>query len=199
MKIYLASKSPRRKELLEQMEIPFEILSVDTPEIVKPNESPSDYSKRITQEKLHAAWDTIMHEQLKVLPVLCADTEVVLDNKVLGKPHDENDAFNMLRRYSGQSHQVITSVGLIYGDYEQIQLNTTWVTFAKMTDEHIQHYLASGNYKDKAGAYGIQSYIGQFISRIDGCFYSVMGLPLNTVREMLDDLNLYLSERSAHP
>ena len=116
MKIYLASTSPRRKELLEQMEIPFELLLLDTPEIVKPDESPADYSKRITQEKLHAAWDTIMREQLKVLPVLCADTEVVLDNKVLGKPHDEKDAFNMLRQYSGQSHQVITSVGLIYGD-----------------------------------------------------------------------------------
>jgi septum formation protein len=195
MKIYLASKSSRRKELLQQVEIPFELLSLDTPEIVKPNESPEDYSKRITQEKLHAAWQKIINENLSVLPTLCADTEVVLDNRIVGKPQDENDAFNMLRQYSGKSHRVITSVGLIYHDYEKIYMNTTWVTFAQMTDKDIQEYLTSGNYKDKAGAYGIQSYIGQFISRIDGCFYSVMGLPLNTVREMLNNLNTHLLER----
>lgn len=188
MKIYLASKSPRRKTLLEQMEIPFELLSIDTPEIVKPNESPESYSKRITREKLHAAWEKIVQENLPPLPVLCADTEVVLDDVILGKPRDENDAFNMLKRYSGRTHQVITSVGLIDEDFEKIRLDTTFVTFGTMTDENIQHYLASGNYKDKSGAYGIQSYIGQFISRIDGCFYSVMGLPLNTVRELMLDL-----------
>jgi septum formation protein len=187
MKIYLASKSPRRKELLEQMNVPFEILTLDTPEIIKPNESPEDYSRRITQEKLQAAWQKILDERLAKMPVLCADTEVVLDGRILGKPRDESDAFNMLRAYSGQSHQVITSVGLIDQNYENIRMNTTWVTFANMTDEHIRRYLSSGNYKDKSGAYGIQSYIGQFISRIDGCFYSVMGLPLNTVREMLDE------------
>ncbi len=194
--IYLASKSPRRKELLAQMEIPFELLSVDTPEIVRPNESPDDYSKRVTQEKMHAAWDKITSDKLNILPVLCADTEVILDDKILGKPQDEQDAFNMLQQYSGRSHRVITSVGIIFHDYEVIRLNTTWVTFAKMSEEHIRHYLASGNYKDKAGAYGIQSYIGQFISRIDGCFYSVMGLPLYLVREIMDDLNLFLSERN---
>lgn len=195
MKIYLASKSPRRKELLTQMAIPFVLLPIDTPEIVKPNETPEHYSTRITQEKLHAAWQNIIDKQREILPVLCADTEVVLGDKILGKPHDEHDAFNMLRQYSGQSHRVITSVGLIYQDYEVIRLNTTWVTFAEMTDDDIQRYLATDNFKDKAGAYGIQSYIGQFISRIDGCFYSVMGLPLNTTREMLDDLQTYLSEK----
>ncbi len=188
MKIYLGSKSPRRKELLEQMEIPFEILPIDTPEIVNPNETAADYSKRIVEEKLHAAWKKIRDEHLPPLPVLCADTEVILNGVILGKPRDENDAFNMLSQYSGQFHEVITSVGLIDDNFEQIRMNTTTVTFAKMTDKEIQHYLASGNYKDKSGAYGIQSYIGQFISRIDGCFYSVMGLPLNTVREMMNDL-----------
>lgn len=196
MRIYLASKSPRRKALLEQMEVPFEFLSVDIPEIVQPHELPEDYSKRIVQEKLHAAKHKIIQEQREILPVLCADTEVVLNNQVLGKPKDKNDAFNMLRQYSGQSHQVMTSVGLIYQDYEKICLHTTWVTFAPMTDADIQGYLATGNYQDKAGAYGIQSMIGQFISHINGCFYSVMGLPLNTVREMLNDLKTYLSERN---
>ena len=191
MNIYLASKSPRRKELLEQMEIPFKLLLIDTPEIVKPNESPEDYSKRVAQEKMHAAWHKIQSEQITPLPVLCADTEVVLNGVILGKPRDEEDAFNMLSQYSGQSHQVLTSVGIIHEDFEQIRINTTWVTFAKISEQEIRHYLTSGNYKDKSGAYGIQSYIGQFISRIDGCFYSVMGLPLNTVREMLNDLNVH--------
>ncbi|MBI2785914.1 MAG: septum formation protein Maf [Legionella longbeachae] len=189
MNIYLASKSPRRKELLELMEVSFEVLSINTPEIVKPNETPEAYSQRITQEKLQAAWKKIIDERLKPLPVLCADTEVILDNKILGKPQDEEEAFIMLRQCSGKTHQVITSVGLLHEHYEKIRLNTTYVTFAEMTDEAIQHYLKSGNYKDKSGSYGIQSYIGQFISRIDGCFYSVMGLPLNTVREILNDFN----------
>lgn len=191
MTIYLASKSPRRKELLEQMEIPFELLLVDTPEIVKPNEAPEDYSRRIVQEKLHAAWHKIQNEQLTLLPTLCADTEVVLNGIILGKPHDEEDAFNMLSQYSGQTHQVLTSVGVMYEDFEQIRIHTTQVTFAKMNEQDIRRYLASGNYKDKSGSYGIQSYIGQFISRIDGCFYSVMGLPLNTVREILNDLKAH--------
>lgn len=188
MKIYLASKSPRRRELLTQMEVPFELLLIDTPEIVKPNESPQDYSKRVTEEKLDAAWQYIVDNECERLPVLCADTEVVLDNNILGKPRNEEDALRMLRSYSGKTHEVITSVGLIYEDHKAIRQQTTLVTFSHMSDEHIRHYLASGNYKDKAGAYGIQSYIGQFISRIDGCFYSVMGLPLSVVREMLSTL-----------
>lgn len=188
MKIYLASKSPRRRELLDQMEVPYQLLAVDTPEVVEPNESPITYSQRITHEKLEAAWHKMCVEQLEYLPILCADTEVVLDGVILGKPHDEKDAFNMLKAYSGKTHQVITSVGLKYEAYETVRLNTTHVTFSNISDEAIRHYLSSGNYKDKSGSYGIQSYIGQFISHIEGCFYSVMGLPLNTVREMLLDL-----------
>ena len=120
--------------------------------------------------------------------MLAADTEVVLDNEILGKPLDENDAFNMIRKYSERTHQVITTVGLIYRHNEKIETNITHVTFDKISDAEIKYYLASGNYKDKSGGYGIQSYIGQFISHIEGCFYSVMGLPLNTVRTMLNDL-----------
>lgn len=185
MKIYLASKSPRRRELLDQMQISFEILSIDTPEVVSPNETPEAYSKRITNEKLDAAWEKIMDDDLPPMPVLCADTEVVLNGVILGKPADEQDAFQMIKRYAGKTHEVITSVGVRFYDYQQIQMNKTSVTFAHITDDEIKRYLATGNYKDKSGGYGIQSYIGQFISRIDGCFYSVMGLPLNTVRELL--------------
>jgi septum formation protein len=188
MKIYLASKSPRRRELLKQMEVEFEILRIDTPEIVATNETSDFYSKRITKEKLEAAWESIIQGQLPPLPVLCADTEVVLDGVILGKPVDEQDAFDMIKRFTGKTHEVITSVGITYYDYQKIEMNKTLVTFSNITDSEIKHYLTSGNYKDKSGGYGIQSYIGQFISHIDGCFYSVMGLPLNTVKEMLNDL-----------
>lgn len=188
MKIYLASKSPRRRELLTQMEVEFEILPIDTPEVVAPNETAEAYSRRVTQEKLDAAWKTIIHDKRLPMPILCADTEVVLDGVILGKPVNEHDAFDMIKRYAGKSHEVITSVGITFHDYQKIKMNKTLVTFSNITDNEIKHYLTSGNYKDKSGGYGIQSYIGQFISRIDGCFYSVMGLPLNTVRDMLNDL-----------
>lgn len=188
MKIYLASKSPRRKELLAQMGVDFEVLRVDIPEIITSNETPEMYSKRITEDKLDAAWEKILKEKLPLMPVLCADTEVILDNMILGKPRDYQDAFNMLKSYSGRSHQVITSVGVKYLDFQKVVINTTTVIFATMSDENIHHYLETGDYKDKSGSYGIQSYIGQFISKVEGCFYSVMGLPLNTTRELLEQV-----------
>jgi septum formation protein len=188
MKIYLASKSPRRKALLLQMGIEFEVLQVDTPEIIAPLETPDMYSMRVTQEKLMAANAKIIQEHLTLMPVLCADTEVILDGKILGKPRDREDAFRMLKNYSGRTHEVITSVGVSYLDYQKVRTQKTTVTFATLSDEDIYRYLETDNYKDKAGAYGIQSYIGQFISHIDGCFYSVMGLPLNLVRELLNPI-----------
>jgi septum formation protein len=190
MKIYLASKSPRRKSLLTQMGVAFELLLVDTPEQVLPNETAEQFSLRVTQEKLETSWDKILQDKLTPMPILCADTEVVLDEKILGKPIDQQDAFNMLKSLSGRTHRVITSVGIKYVDYQKIILNTTLVTFASMPDEAIFHYLSTGDFQDKSGSYGIQSYIGQFISRIEGCFYSVMGLPLNTVRELLEEKQL---------
>ena len=195
MKIYLASKSPRREELLTQMGVVFDRLLIDTPEICMPEETAEKYSMRVTKEKLDAAWAMIMQDNLTVLPVLCADTEVVLDEKVLGKPQSSEEAFKMLKSYSGRSHEVITSVGITFFDYQKMVLHKTKVTFAEMSDADINNYLATGNYKGKSGSYGIQSYIGQFISRIEGCFYSVMGLPLNTVREMINDLNAYLARK----
>lgn len=188
MNIYLASKSPRRRELLQQMEVSFEVLAVDTPEIVAPDETPEVYSRRVVQEKLDAAWDTIIKENLATLPILSADTEVILDGVILGKPRDELDAFQMIKAYADRTHEVLTSVGLLFHDYQKIELSKTLVTFAPMTDREIKHYLNSSNYQDKSGGYGIQSYIGQFISRIEGCFYSVMGLPLSQVRMMLNEL-----------
>jgi septum formation protein len=175
------------------MGIVFDLLLVDTPEIIAPEDTAERYSMRVTKEKLDASWAKIMQDGLAILPVLCADTEVVLDEKILGKPQSYQDAFMMLKSYSGRSHEVITSVGVTYFDYQKIVLHKTRVTFADLSDAEINHYLATGDYKDKSGSYGIQSYIGQFIRHIEGCFYSVMGLPLNTVREMLLDL-----EKTSH-
>ena len=182
MKIYLASKSPRRRELLTQMGVAFDLLLIDTPEIIAPNETAEMYSMRVTKEKLDAAKIKIIHDQLTPMPVLCADTEVILDGKILGKPRDRQDAYLMLKSLSNRSHEVITSVGVTYLDYQNIVIEKTTVTFAPLSDTDVNHYLATGDYKDKSGSYGIQSYIGQFICKIDGCFYSVMGLPLNAVR-----------------
>ncbi|KTC64919.1 septum formation protein (plasmid) [Legionella adelaidensis] len=188
MKIYLASKSPRRQQLLSLMGVEFEVLKIDIPEMQKEGESPEEYSKRITKEKLNAAWDFLEQEKLPYLPILCADTEVVIENKIIGKPKDYQDAFNTLKSYSEKSHWVLTSVGVKYCNYQNIQLNKTQVYFDRLTDEDIHAYLKVDNYKDKAGAYGIQSYIAQFIPRINGCYYAVMGLPLNLVRQLLNEV-----------
>lgn len=190
MKIYLASQSPRRRELLKQMGVEFELLGVNIPEVIKPNESPEDYSLRITQEKLDNAWQHLLEGEQTVRPILCADTEVIQDQKIYGKPRDYQDAFDMIKSYSGRTHLVLTSVGIRYHEHKELQLNQTMVSFANMTDAEIHHYLSFNNHIDKAGAYGIQSYIGQYITKIDGCFYSVMGLPLHTTRQMLDRLML---------
>lgn len=201
MKIYLASKSPRRKELLKQMRIDFEVLALDVPEELKPNETAAAYSERVVFEKLTAAWEKIVHDNLLPKPVLCADTEVVLDEEILGKPRDYEHAFQMLKRCSNRAHQVITSVGIRYDHYQQIKSHITTVYFSSMSDEAIHLYLETGNYIDKAGGYGIQSDIAQYIPRIDGCFYSVMGLPLNTVRELLSTkefLDIYYRMQSEH-
>lgn len=193
MKIYLASKSPRRKELLQQMDVDFEVLLIDIPEEKQANESIEMYSQRITREKLQTAWDHIIESKLTHLPVLCADTEVILDQAVLGKPRDYEHAYSMIKSYSNRSHVVITSVGLQYGGYQKIAMNKTIVHFAPIPDTAIHHYLSTNSYQDRAGAYGIQSYIGQFIYKIEGCFYSVMGLPLHTVRELLQDYKKFVS------
>ncbi|NBX85297.1 MAG: septum formation protein Maf [Gammaproteobacteria bacterium] len=188
IKIYLASKSPRRRALLEQMNISFDILNMDIPEIQRPHETPEQYSYRITHEKLQSAWDFMQNQKLDYRPILCADTEVILDGKILGKPKDRNDAFSMLKNYANREHLVLTSVGLRTLKGEQILQHRTIVEFDNLSDVDINHYLDSDDYMDKAGAYGIQSSIGQFIKNINGCFYSVMGLPLHLVRTVLNTI-----------
>ena len=188
-KIYLASKSPRRAELLTQMGVNFEILSFDIPEIVAEGETPFDYSQRICREKAEAGWQYMVEHKLPTLPILTADTEVIYQEQVLGKPIDYDDAFRMWRMFAGDRNLVITSVTLKYHGFEKTVTSQSWVHFDQLSDAEIHAYLATGDYKDKSGAYGIQSLAGQYIQKIDGCFYAIMGLPLNVVRNLLQELD----------
>lgn len=192
-KIYLASKSPRRRELLAQMGVEFEILVIDIPEEVAPNENYFSYSQRICKEKASAAWTYLHENSLPCYPVLTADTEVVINEEILGKPSDYAAAFAMWKKLSGNKHLVITTTTLKYFDFEETVTSQSLVYFDDLMDAEIHAYLKTGDYRDKSGSYGIQSYAGQFIKKIDGCFYSIMGLPLNAVRHLLMDLENHLA------
>ena len=188
-KFYLGSKSPRRAELLKMIHLPFEKIHLDIDEVIKDKESAQDYSRRITQEKLNAVWEHLIDKNKPLHPLICADTEVVMHEKIYGKPNSYEQAFSMLKSYSGNVHQVVTSVGLRYKNFNQIKTSVTLVYFDSMSDDVIHQYLSLNEYQDKAGGYGIQSYLAQYISKIEGCYYSVMGLPLNALRQLLNALS----------
>lgn len=188
-KIYLASKSPRRQELLTLMGINFALIAIDIPEQAGPSEGFRDYSQRICCHKALAGWEQLIAQQQELLPVLSADTEVVVDGVVFGKPTDYADAWRMWQLLAARRHLVITSISLKYRGFHKTVSCESWVYFDQVNDAAIHAYLATGDYKDKAGAYAIQSFAGQFIQKIDGCFYSIMGLPLNAVRSLLLELD----------
>ncbi len=175
-KITLASKSPRRRKLLKQLNLSFRSISVETEEKVKDGEKPSITVKRISREKLEKA-KTIVKEGI----IITADTIVVLDNKVIGKPKNIRDAFRILKLLSGQTHLVYTGFSIF--NYSNLKYLTdfekTSVKFRNLTDDEIMEYIESGSPMDKAGAYGIQDDFGAvFIEKINGCYYNVVGLPL---------------------
>jgi septum formation protein len=181
--IYLASKSPRRKKLLEQINLKFRVIGVDTDEKFKESETPIQNAKRIAKEKMEAA-KLIIREGI----IITADTIVVLDNKILGKPTDEQDAKRILKLLSGRTHFVITAFAVYNSDTEKTYpgYERTSVTFRMLEDDEIDEYIRSGSPMDKAGAYGIQDDYGAvFIKRIDGCYYNVVGLPLAKVYSTL--------------
>lgn len=175
--VYLASSSPRRKKLLEQINLNFEVVVVDIDESGFENEPPPDMVKRLAFEKLSAA-----KEKIKKGIIIAADTIVVIDKKILVKPVDEKDAERILKILSGRTHSVFTGFSVFntennrhINDYEE-----TYVTFVEMSDDDIIDYIKSGSPLDKAGAYGIQDDFGAvFIKKIDGCYYNVVGLPLS--------------------
>jgi len=181
LSLYLASGSPRRRELLTQLGLRFERLSTQVAEEKRPEEAAAAYVMRLANEKALAGVAVAEQE----LPVLGADTIVVLNNEVLEKPADEAAAAAMLAKLSGQTHVVMTAIALADRQRQLDCLVTTEVTFRILTAEDIAAYIASGEPMDKAGAYGIQGLGGNFVRKINGSYHAVVGLPLVETAELL--------------
>ena len=175
-RLILASASPRRRELLTQAGYVFSVEAADIDESIRPGESPADYVRRLAEEKARAV--LAKHADADSLIVLGADTTVVLDEEILGKPADAAEARQMLRRLSGHTHQVLTGIAAATRSGVTSAVETTDVTFAEIPSAELEAYCATAEPLDKAGAYGIQSYAARWIPRIDGCYFNVMGLPI---------------------
>ena len=181
--LYLASQSPRRRELLDQIGVQFELLEVNVPEQRLPGEPPVDYISRVAREKAGAGLLQVMSNSTAV--VLGADTEVVLDDVVYGKPIDADDAARMLRELSGKTHRVITVVWVVSAGNEQHAVSESLVRFKALSDAEIACYIASQECFGKAGAYAIQGRAASFIEYLQGSFSGVMGLPLFETSQLL--------------
>ena len=180
--LVLASASPRRRELLDQVGLRYRVAPAEVDEMMFPGEAATDYVLRIAAEKARQAASA----DTSGLPVLAADTSVVLDGVILGKPGDALHAADMLRRLSGRSHEVLTAVVLLLGDGTEFsELGVSRVTFAGLESGWINAYCATGEPLDKAGAYAIQGFAAQRISRIEGSYSGVMGLPLFETVQLL--------------
>ncbi len=185
-RIYLASRSPRRRELLRQIGVGHEVLMLrvraprgrDVNEDPRAGENPRDYVMRVCRDKAETGWNCLIERKLPLRPVLAADTTVCLGEEILGTPADAAEAADFLRRLSGLEHEVLTAVALKYQDRVESQLSATAVRFRALDPAEIEHYVRSGESLDKAGAYGIQGYAGAFIVEIRGSYSGVMGLPL---------------------
>jgi septum formation protein len=185
-RIYLASRSPRRRELLTQIGVRFELLMFrgvpredpDVDEAVLPEESPEDYVVRVTLAKAQAGVQRIRERHLIPHPVLAADTTVEVDGSVIGKPEHEADAVAILQRLSGRTHRVLTAVALSDGIRVEHLTNVSEVRFRLLENAEIRRYVASGEPLDKAGAYGIQGRAAIFVEEIRGSYTGIMGLPL---------------------
>ncbi len=176
--LYLASASPRRRELLAQIGLACIQLPMDIDETVLPDESPADYVLRLAVAKARAGWARVAAEGLPARPLLAADTTVTVDGEILGKPADAFEARAMLQRLSGRSHEVLTAVAVCQGARADSALSVSRVELLPLTAAMLDGYIASGEPFDKAGGYGIQGLAGLFAQRLDGSFTGVMGLPL---------------------
>jgi septum formation protein len=182
--IYLASQSPRRSQLLEQLGVRHELLlpgpdeDAEALEQVLPEETPDAYVQRVTQLKLDAALKRLAHRGLPPAPVMCSDTTVALGNTIYGKPADAQDAVRMLCELSGNTHRVLTSVALGAGLQRLQALSVSQVALAKMDVDQIQSYVATGEPMGKAGAYAVQGRAAAYIKHITGSYSGIMGLPL---------------------
>lgn len=189
--VYLASQSPRRRQLLEQLGVAYELLLPDDSEdaealeVVLPNEAPRAYVQRVTQLKLDAALARMKKRQLPTAPVLCSDTTVALGKTILGKPESNQDAQRMLRTLSGQTHRVLTAVVLGTPRQREQALSISSVRFADMTKAQIKSYADSGEPMGKAGAYAVQGRAAAYIAHISGSYSGIMGLPMFETAQLL--------------
>lgn len=193
--LYLASQSPRRRQLLEQLGVRHELLlpnaagdvaeDAEAIEAVLPGEAPRDYVVRVTGLKLDAAVARHARRQLPAAPILCSDTTVALGTQILGKPEDAADAARMLRQLAGKTHDVLTAVALQRGDQRLAALSVSQVTFAAMTDAQIATYVASGEPMGKAGSYGIQGLAAAHVAHMAGSYSGIMGLPVYETAQLL--------------
>jgi septum formation protein len=194
--IYLASQSPRRSQLLDQMGVAHKLLlaspdeDAESLEALHGAEAPARYVERVTGLKLDAAVERLKRLGLPAAPVLCADTTVCLGREILGKPSDEADALSMLERLAGQSHRVLTAVAVQKGGKRVAALSESWVRFAPMSKAQIRTYVATGEPMGKAGAYGVQGRAAAHIAQIRGSYSGIMGLPLFETAALLRSLGV---------
>ncbi len=192
--IYLASQSPRRRQLLEQLGVRHELLLPDADEDTEAleravaNEAPAAYVLRVTGLKLDAALQRLKRRGLPPAPILCSDTAVALGRRIYGKPADAADAARMLRELSGTTHRVLTAVAVQNGRRRQDALSDSRVTFAPLTAAQVKHYVASGEPLGKAGAYAVQGRAAAFIAHIRGSYSGIMGLPMYETAQLLKAL-----------
>ena len=196
--IYLASQSPRRRQLLEQLGVAYELLLPDADEdaesleAVLSNEAPKAYVQRVTQRKLDAALQRLKRRGLPAAPVLCSDTTVALGRQILGKPDDAADARRMLNALSGQSHRVLTAVAVGTARKRVQALSQSQVRFANLTPTQIRHYVDSGEPMGKAGAYAVQGRAAGFIAHMSGSYSGIMGLPMFETSQLLREMGFRL-------
>ena len=184
-RLYLASGSPRRREILAGLGLNLERIHADIDESVLPGEAAVAYTERLAREKAAAGWQVVSSCGLPLHPLLAADTTVVLDGEIYGKPADADDARRMLQAFSGRSHLVVTSVAVQLGDELQLATSITEVTFKPLSADEIQRYIDSHEPFDKAGAYGIQGKAAVFVARIEGSYTGVVGLPVYETAQLL--------------
>lgn len=192
-RIYLASQSPRRRELLKQIGVNFEMLllrsdprrNIDVDETPHAGEEPEEYVRRVSRAKAEAGFSMLRMRNLPSFPVLAADTTVTVDGMILGKPENDEQAAAMLSQLSGREHQVHSAVSIALNEHVEIALSTSTVRFTVLSEERIRHYLLTHEYRDKAGGYAIQGHAGAFIEHISGSYSGVMGLPLFETVQLL--------------
>jgi septum formation protein len=192
-RIYLASQSPRRRELLKQIGINFEMLlmrsdprrNLEVDETPHADEQPENYVRRVSQAKAEAGYNVLKMRNLPAFPVLAADTTVTLDGKIFGKPDNAEQAAAMLHQLSGREHHVLSAVAIAFEEHVEVALSTSTVRFVTLSEERIRRYLLTREYTDKAGSYAIQGQAGAFIEHLSGSYSGVMGLPLFETVQLL--------------